>query len=136
MTIKQSNSEYIPTDIDLALREMTETEDDISLMEISPLFRRHLERIRSDVGASPFVNLTDNMIKWVILAHTRALGEQAEKQQPIGWLFPEGLAALKMGMHWSAYGTKQGGDCSIPIYLNDAVAPNAEQAPAGGVAHV
>jgi hypothetical protein len=56
-------------------------------------------------------------------AYDKAMAEQAH---PIGWLYAEGLEALKMGKCWTAYGTKQDGDCSIPIYLNDAVAPKAE----------
>lgn len=54
-----------------------------------------------------------------------ALAEHpAQQQEPIGWLYPEGLAALKTGKCWTAYGTKQDAECSIPIY--DAVAPRVE----------
>lgn len=48
----------------------------------------------------------------------------AQQQEPIGWLYPEGLAALKTGKCWTAYGTKQDAECSIPIY--NAVAPRVE----------
>lgn len=50
--------------------------------------------------------------------------DQPAQKEPIGWLYPEGLAALKAGMCWTAYGTKQDARCSIPIY--DAVAPRVE----------
>jgi hypothetical protein len=48
-------------------------------------------------------------------------------QEPVAWLYPEGLEALKNGKRWTAYGTKQDAQCSIPVYLNGAVAPNEPQ---------
>ena len=38
------------------------------------------------------------------------------EQEPVGWLYPEGLAALKAGKCWTAYGTKQDDDNNIPIF--------------------
>ncbi len=52
------------------------------------------------------------------------------EQEPVAWLYPEGFEALKNGKCWTAYGTKQGVDCSIPVYLNGAVAPKVEPAQA------
>ena len=52
----------------------------------------------------------------------RAAIEQA--QEPVAWVYPEGLEALKSGRPWTAYGSNGGG--RIPLYLNDAVAPKAE----------
>ena len=48
----------------------------------------------------------------------RAAIEQA--QEPVAWVYPEGLEALKSGRPWTAYGSN--GDGRIPLYLNDAVA--------------
>jgi hypothetical protein len=47
----------------------------------------------------------------------RAALEQPE-QEPVAWLYPEGLEALQKGKCWTAYGTKQGDDCSIPVYTH------------------
>jgi hypothetical protein len=38
------------------------------------------------------------------------------EQESLAWLYPEGLAALKAGKCWTAYGTKQDKDNNIPIY--------------------
>ena len=38
------------------------------------------------------------------------------KLEQVGWLYPEGLAALKAGKCWTAYGTKQDDDNNIPIF--------------------
>ena len=46
--------------------------------------------------------------------------------QPVAWLYPEGLEALKAGKCWTAYGTKQDDNCNIPVHLNAAVAPKVE----------
>lgn len=60
-------------DLEAVLREMTETDDDIAGLELSPKFRDELSRIRQDLKVSPFVSLTDDMCKWVILAYLRSL---------------------------------------------------------------
>lgn len=46
------------------------------------------------------------------------------EQEPVAWVYQEGLEALKSGRPWTAYGSNGGG--RIPLYLNDAVAPRAE----------
>lgn len=38
------------------------------------------------------------------------------EQEPVAWAYSEGLAALKAGKCWTAYGTKQDKDNSIPLY--------------------
>lgn len=38
------------------------------------------------------------------------------KPEQVGWLYPEGLAALKAGKCWTVYGTKQDDDNNIPIF--------------------
>ena len=38
------------------------------------------------------------------------------EQEPVAWTYSEGLAALKAGKCWTAYGTKQDKDNSIPLY--------------------
>ena len=63
----------------------------------------------------------------VITAIKQALAAQ---QEPLAWLYPEGLEALKAGKCWTAYGTKQDDNCTIPVYLNAAVAPKVEPAKA------
>jgi hypothetical protein len=60
----------------------------------------------------------------------RTVIEAAENQEPVAWLYPEGLEGLQRGKCWTAYGTKQDADCSIPVYLNAAVAPKVEPAKA------
>ena len=50
----------------------------------------------------------------------------APVQEPVAWLYPEGLEALKAGKCWTAYGTKQDDNCNIPVHLNAAVAPKVE----------
>jgi hypothetical protein len=52
------------------------------------------------------------------------------EQEPVAWLYPEGLEALQKGKCWTVYGTKQDAQCSIPVYLNGAVAQKVEPAQA------
>jgi hypothetical protein len=57
--------------------------------------------------------------------------EQAESVQPVAWVYPEGIEALKTGKPWTAYGFDGNGPNPdgverIPLYLNDAVAPRVE----------
>ena len=40
----------------------------------------------------------------------------APEQKPVAWMYSEGLAALKAGKCWTAYGTKQDKDNNIPLY--------------------
>ena len=47
----------------------------------------------------------------------------ALEQEPVAWVYQEGLEALKSGRPWTAYGSSGRG--RIPLYL-DAVAPKAE----------
>jgi len=46
----------------------------------------------------------------------RPLYTAPPEQESLAWLYPEGLAALKAGKCWTAYGTKQDKDNNIPIY--------------------
>lgn len=49
--------------------------------------------------------------------NAKALRERlAPEQEPAAWVYSEGLAALKAGKCWTAYGTKQDKDNSIPLY--------------------
>ena len=48
----------------------------------------------------------------------------AIEQEPVAWVYQEGLEALKSGRPWTAYGSS--GEGRIPLYLNDAVAPRVE----------
>ena len=55
--------------------------------------------------------------------------QSALEQEPVAWVYPEGLEALKSGRPWTAYGSS--GDGRIPLYLNDAVARRAEPRESG-----
>jgi hypothetical protein len=46
------------------------------------------------------------------------------EQEPVAWVYQEGLEALKSGRPWTAYGSN--GYSRIPLYLNDAVARRVE----------
>ena len=50
--------------------------------------------------------------------------QSALEQEPVAWVYQEGLEALKSGRPWTAYGSS--GEGRIPLYLNDAVARRAE----------
>jgi hypothetical protein len=56
---------------------------------------------------------------------------QPAVQEPLAWLYPEGLAALQNGKCWTAYPTMHDG-CNIPIYTSptaavpDAITDNGE----------
>ena len=54
-----------------------------------------------------------------LLFKLRQAIEQAEKQEPVAWLYQEGLEALKQGRCWTAYGTKQDDLCNVPVYLGE-----------------
>lgn len=62
-------------DIDTALREMTETEEAISDMVLSDRFRNELSRIRLDLKISPYLSISDEICKCVVLAYIRAADE-------------------------------------------------------------
>lgn len=61
--------------ISLTLREMQETSDDVSELALPIGFGRELSRIREDLCVSPFVTITDDIKKWVILAYIRSKPE-------------------------------------------------------------
>ena len=52
------------------------------------------------------------------------LAEQPAQQEPVAWVYPEGLEALKNGKPWTAYGTKQEAN-NIALYLH----PTPEREP-------
>jgi hypothetical protein len=52
-----------------------------------------------------------------LIATLEAALEQPDRA-PVAWLYPEGLEALQKGKCWTAYGTKQGDDCSIPVFAH------------------
>lgn len=59
-------------DLDIAMMEIYETEDDLVNIELSERFKAEIYRIREDLNISAYVNLTDDMIKWVLLADRRS----------------------------------------------------------------
>ena len=59
-------------DLDIAMREIEETKSEIAEMVLTPEFNKELDRIKLDLAISPHVNLTESMIKWILLANARA----------------------------------------------------------------
>ena len=51
-------------------------------------------------------------------------------QEPVAWLYPEGLKALQNGKCWTAYPT-QHEDCNTPLYI--AMPPMPVQRPWQGM---
>ena len=45
-------------------------------------------------------------------------------QEPVAWLYPEGLEALRAGKCWTAY-PRSHEDCNIPLYI---ATPQQQQA--------
>ena len=50
--------------------------------------------------------------------------QPAQQQEPVAWVYPEGLESLKNGKPWTAYGTKQEAN-NIALYLH----PTPEREP-------
>lgn len=59
-------------DLSIAMREMEETKEAMINTEITPEFLVELERVRLDLGVSPYVSYTDEMIKWFMIALSRS----------------------------------------------------------------
>ncbi len=53
------------------LGEMMETEVELLTMHLSDRFKAELERIKLDIGFTPFYQLPDDVIKMVLLAYMR-----------------------------------------------------------------
>ena len=72
-------------DIDTALREMTETEEEVADMLLSDSFFNELSRIRLDLGVSPHLPISNEMCKWIVLAYLRSSQEYAtnSKREPL-----------------------------------------------------
>lgn len=58
-------------DLSIAMREMEETRESMQSTKVTPEFLVELERVRLDLGVSPYVELSDDMIKWVMIALSR-----------------------------------------------------------------
>lgn len=56
------------------LGEMVETEEALLAIHLSDRFKAELERIKLDIGFTPFYPLPDEVIKMVLLADMRAKG--------------------------------------------------------------
>ena len=72
-------------DIDTALREMTETEEEVADMLLSDSFFNELSRIRLDLKVSPHLPISNEMCKWIVLAYLRSSQEYAtnSKREPL-----------------------------------------------------
>ena len=57
----------------------------------------------------------DELIDQAITAVKEALAQT--EQEPVAWVYPEGLEALKAGKPWTAYGTRQEPD-NTALYLS------------------
>ena len=58
----------------------------------------------------------------------KAAAQPAPVQEPVAWLYPEGLEALQNGKCWTAYPTKHDG-CNIPLCAPPAAQPAPVQEP-------
>ena len=63
-------------------------------------------------NANPFQ--TDSFAYWAFEGWQAALAQPV--QEPLAWLYPEGLKALQNGKCWTAYPT-QHEDCNTPLYI-------------------
>ena len=80
-------------------------------------------QVRKPKDGGPIVTMYPHKVATDAAAPLRERLAQPE-QQPVAWVYPEGLEALKSGKPWTAYGSS--GYSRIPLYLNDAVAPRVE----------
>lgn len=58
-------------DLSIAMREIEETKEEMQSTKITPEFLVELERVRLDLGVSSYVELSEDMIKWVMIALSR-----------------------------------------------------------------
>ena len=58
-------------DLSIAMREIEETRESMQSTKITPEFLMELERVRLDLGVSSYVELSEDMIKWVMIAMNR-----------------------------------------------------------------
>ena len=58
-------------DLSIAMREMEETRESMQSTKVTPEFLVELERVRLDLGVSSYVELSEDMIKWVMIALSR-----------------------------------------------------------------
>lgn len=58
----------------------------------------------------------EEMKAYVDATWEKCQAEAWQVQEPIAWVYPEGLEALKSGRPWTAYGSN--GYSRIPLYLN------------------
>ena len=73
-------------------------------------------------NANPFT--TDSFAYWAYEGWQAALAQPV--QEPLAWLYPEGLKALQNGKCWTAYPTEHE-DCNTPLYI--AMPPMPVQEP-------
>jgi len=61
---------------------------------------------------------TEELEAFAKLVEEKAIKEAlAQTQEPVAWVYPEGLEALKAGKPWTAYGTRQEPD-NTALYLS------------------
>lgn len=59
-------------DFEKAMMEIAETETAVAEVKVTEKLRAELSRIRDDLGISPHVNITDDMIRWILVAAERS----------------------------------------------------------------
>lgn len=127
-------------DIDAVLRDMTETEDDIAGLALSDKFRDELSRIRQDLKVSPFVPLTDDMCKWVILAYLRSsyMAPPRRKTLTDDEIFNASLRLFVKAVAFAAdkHRNQRRKDADASPYINHPIALANVLANEGGVSDV
>ena len=89
----------------------------MTLIEAAKQAREAFEwNFNTDLDNIPACERWAKMLKENITALNQAIAE-AEQQEPVAWVYPEGLEALKNGKPWTAYGTKQEAN-NIALYLH------------------
>ena len=73
----------------------------------------------SSVGPDGYYNMTaQQWLDWVMAQDPRGKNSLAQpEQEPVAWVYPEGVEALNAGKPWTAYGTRQEPN-NIALYLS------------------
>ena len=77
--------------------------------EIIEMLRASCDKDRVDPEQNGFwIIVTEELEAFAKLIAEKAIKEAlAQEQEPVAWVYPEGLEALKAGKPWTAYGTRQ-----------------------------
>ena len=66
-------------------------------------------KVAADLLAQPdpYAKGYADAMNWKVQNHIEHLPAAQPEQEPVAWVYPEGLDALKAGKPWTAYGTRQ-----------------------------